>query len=330
MKEAAEKNTMIGNADYHLSINGNAQNPIGWSGSQIKQATLASWSTLGINTACVGGVMSATLAPGYYFMHLNLNWTATGAADYYWATNASQTDYTILASSNPTGATKLSQSGVNLNIGTWVHVKVTGPGTNSGVFNIFNATGASTGWVSALTLSSLHIFAMPTTETTFLMHPDPKIRSLAWSRFRDGSDEKLLIKKEIADALREAGVEKKEKKLDCKYTIAIEQRHCELLDLAARAVCICGRNGCTLCAPSSSDQTPSTCPLCIERYGQSKFKKRSESKRPITPEDDCDDYEDFEAFRFQMKRDPVLRVREEDEKSDRSKPAQKRASSLKS
>lgn len=32
------------------------------------------------------------------------------------------------------------------------------------------------------------------------------------------------------------------------------------------ATCICGLRGCSLCFPDGKDTTPSTCPLCIERY----------------------------------------------------------------
>jgi len=315
MKEAAEKNTMVGNADYHSqSSSPSTANPLNWSASFVKQPTLQSWSTLILPTMCTSSQIWAQLPVGYYYASLTTSYTSTGAGDYAWQPYLTAATGLNLIAASPTSpttySTKLSSTASYYT--SWIHFQVTGPGTNAipGAFELFTAFGTATGWVAAS--AQLHLVAMPVGESTYLAHKDPTIRSLAWARLRDGADRKQQAKRDVEEALKEYGIERKERKGECKYTKQIEERHSELLK-----------------APELKRQTRSRLDeledFVVER-------ERKERKRPFTPEDDLD--QEWDEKEFLNKRytftGQKLRIMQDDEKSDRTKPADKRASSLKS
>jgi len=236
MKEAAEKNQVVGNADYHNTASGAVTNPLNWSAAVTKQSSIAAWSTLGVDTMATGGIMYAQLPPGYYMALLTVNYSATGAADWGWNASASATDYTVISSVNGATFTKLSGGAMSQN--AWVHFKVTGAGTNAatGLFALFQSTGTSTGWTYSS--GQFHLIAMPIGENTFLLHRDPTIRSLAFCRTRDGADAKEALRKQVAEELKAYGIERKEKKGEDVHLKRIEARHRELLATTRKASAI--------------------------------------------------------------------------------------------
>jgi hypothetical protein len=292
LKEAAEKNQMVGQADYHRVVSGGTvANPLNWSTTEKLQATLATWSTMQIPTQYTStgvGNMFYRLPIGVYDFYLFVDLGGAGASTPQWSGYATaQTGYNILDN-----AYQIGINGTNTIIFCWVRAQVTQPG----LFQVFVYNNAATStWTIANARST--VVPMPVNDTSLLMHKDFKIRSLAWSKIRDGSAAQNRIENAVERALIASGVKKKEETKENKYDVLIQQRHDELLE--SKAVCICGRFGCSLCTPSVFDTTPSTCQLCIERFGQSQ-KQRIELKQAALRRTephlslDEDDWEDQE------------------------------------
>jgi hypothetical protein len=335
-KEAAERNQLLGNADCHrISSGGNLTNPLNWSSGTSStaaklQASLLPWSTLeapSFQNTTGASTLDFLLPVGSYSATLAMQATAAGASAPAWSPYlTSQSGYQLI--DGYFDGLPASSTG---NLVCYVRFNV----TTAGTYHIFLYNNASqSGWT--ITNAQLLLVPVPT-DQTLLSHKNTKIRSLAWAKVRDGSATEDKIEKAVSRALIQAGVTKEEKK-ECKYDEAITAAHLERI----MAVCICGRFGCSLCTPSPLDTTPSTCPLCIERFGGTRAarlreaKLSREDKRPLTPEDDIEDLgekltcrEAEQRYFPWLRAGPRIRI-EEDEKSDRSKPAEKRASSLKS
>jgi hypothetical protein len=222
----------------------------------------------------------------------------SGASSYGWDAPLAQTDFQLI--SKDTTMSSILFSTANVHSLFWIHFRIVGPGTATTpyLFNLMAQTGAVTGWTAVT--SYLQIIAMPNSMITYLTHKDHGIRSLAWTRLRDGIDKKEQLKSEVREALKEYGIERKEKPGEDFVQKRIEERHQLLLQ-----------------APELKRQ---------------KALVREEKKRPLTPEDDPD--QEWDEKEFLDKRytftGQKLRIMQDDEKSDRTKPADKRASSLKS
>jgi len=163
------------------------------------------------------------LPVGAYYATLKITYSTTGASAFAWSPNVSaQTGLNPLDITDPILSTKISSSSVV----TLSAMRFTV--TSGGVYVLFASGGTSTGWVvSTGATQEFLIVPLPSDTISLLHHSSPAVRSLAFCRLRDGQDKKDELKKEVADALRELGVERKYEPKPDKFAELIRAAHLE-------------------------------------------------------------------------------------------------------
>lgn len=225
LKEAAELNEIEGTEDFYIVNSGNVANPLNFSNTYKVQSGLNSTSDLLFKSQY--GAPSTyfwELPIGQYEFDLAVNYSITGVAVPQWVAAAAAPGIVFM---NSYGSQAITSSTFQTQI-VIARVNV----TTAGSYQIWGISGTNTGcsYLSANARVSL----LPSGATSLLRHPSYVVRSLAFCRLRD-TTQQSLVEDEVKKQLRDAGVITKEEKktplctaYDEKILVAINEHNSEL------------------------------------------------------------------------------------------------------
>jgi len=221
MKEAAEKNQNVGNADQHNQpTSPSAANPLGWGTTSALQSTIASWSTLQFPSRFGNTGYYVTMPIGVFEFTMAVYFTTAPTADTYFDYVG---DVAGIKSLNSGATHPGATNSVNNNVQfVWVRLSCSVPGE----YQIFHIHG--TGGGGTYTAAQFGIRVMPESDTTLLKHRDHIIRSLAHAKLHNSMTSATLVKKEIRSALQRAGLPGAEEEKEDPIVAKIQRRLEEL------------------------------------------------------------------------------------------------------